>query len=125
MFQNIFSFDGRIRRLEFGLSYLAMSVLGQFLQFVRPSGDNKTLLFLFLLLYIPMMYIQFAQGTKRCHDLGRSGWYMLIPFYIFWMLFADGDYGPNEYGPNPKGLGNDDFDEIDSIGEEMETTQKL
>jgi uncharacterized membrane protein YhaH (DUF805 family) len=59
-----------------------------------------------------------AQGAKRCHDRGNSGWYLLIPFYVFWMLFADSDIGANEYGLNPKGIGNDN--EIDEIGKYLE-----
>ena len=45
-------------------------------------------------------WVWFAQGAKRCHDLGKSGWWQLIPFYIFWMLFMKGDYFKNQYG-NP------------------------
>ena len=39
---------------------------------------------------------------KRCHDLGNSGWFQLIPLYGFWMIFQDGIKGNNEYGINPK-----------------------
>jgi len=34
-----------------------------------------------------------------------------ILLYIIWYIYIfakDSDFGPNEYGPNPKGLGNDD-----------------
>ena len=51
---------------------------------------------------IPMLWFTYAQGAKRCHDRGHSGWYQLIPFYVFVLLFGKGEDGENEYGDNPK-----------------------
>ncbi|NDV78984.1 DUF805 domain-containing protein [Dysgonomonas sp. 511] len=113
MFQNPFSFRGRIRRLEYGISQIIAVVYIYFFAFVLLfSGYSLTL---FLLLLIPAYWFIWAQGAKRCHDLENSGWYQLIPFYRLWLLFADGDYGENYYGPNPKGLGNVE-EMIDNIG---------
>lgn len=61
---------------------------------------------------IPAIFFLLAQGAKRCHDRGNSGFYQIIPFYGLWMLFAE-----SNYGPNPKGEGN--HDEIDEIGKEL------
>tara|TARA_B100002052_G_C15808607_1_gene564754 strand:- start:721 stop:1017 length:297 start_codon:yes stop_codon:yes gene_type:complete len=55
-----------------------------------------------LFLTIPLMWFQWAQGAKRCHDRNCSGWWQLVPFYALWMLFAEGTRGPNKYGPDPK-----------------------
>jgi uncharacterized membrane protein YhaH (DUF805 family) len=52
---------------------------------------------------IPAAWIVITQGIKRSHDLGNSGWYILIPFYGLWLIFAEGQAGTNKYGPNPKG----------------------
>lgn len=103
MFKNPFSFDGRIRRLEFGLTMIIymviyLSVLG----IVAASGSEIGMLA--FLIFIPLVWFVWAQGAKRCHDLGRSGWFQLIPFYGLIMLFHDGDPGRNEYGFNAKGV---------------------
>jgi uncharacterized membrane protein YhaH (DUF805 family) len=99
MFKNIFSFNGRIRRTEFGISYIIYFVVYLFLLAVTGMfHQNKELFFVF----IPLVWFLLAQGSKRCHDLGKSGWWQIIPFYVLWLLFQDGDPNENEYGENPK-----------------------
>ncbi len=87
MFVNTFSFDGRIRRTEYGIS----TIIAVLLSLIPIIG------------FIPALWIYWAQGAKRCHDVGNSGWWQLIPFYGFWLLFQDGEHGKNQYGDNPKG----------------------
>lgn len=126
MFKNPFSFRGRIRRLEYGLSIIILYgyimvcafIMGVLLGIFGAADLSDEWFTLILLpLYIPVYWFMLAQGAKRCHDRGNSGWYQIIPFYNLIMLFGDGDYGENEYGPNPKGLGNETLDDrIESIG---------
>ena len=75
-------------------------------------------LYTFIIVWLFALYFLIAQAAKRCHDRGNSGFYQLIPFYVLWLLFADSDPGNNEYGPNPKGIGN--MAEIDDIGKPIE-----
>jgi uncharacterized membrane protein YhaH (DUF805 family) len=92
-----FSFTGRIRRLEFGISFLIFFFPYMILS--KLAKDSP-------LANIPLFFIYWfiiAQGAKRCHDLGNSGWFQIIPFYGFWMLFQEGKIGQNKYGWNPKG----------------------
>lgn len=72
---------------------------------------------LFLLLFPTAIWFLYAQAAKRSHDVGYSGWYIFIPFYNLYLLFADSEFGENRYGPNPKNLGNNG-PEIDQIGKE-------
>jgi len=40
-------------------------------------------------------------GIRRMHDVGKSGWFMLIPIYNLILAFTEGDKGPNEYVEDP------------------------
>ena len=97
MFTNPFSFNGRIRRTEFGISF----IIYLFVYFII-NLSIETAPFV-LILYIPLLWFLWAQGAKRCHDRGNSGWFQLIPFYVFVLLFGEGYPGENRFGLNPKG----------------------
>lgn len=103
MFSQSFSFKGRIRRLEYGLSYIIYSVWYGIIS-VAVEEESVVGSIICLITFVPAIWFMLAQGCKRCHDRDNSGWYQIIPFYFLWMLFADGDVGDNDYGPNPKGI---------------------
>ena len=103
MFQQPFSFDGRIRRSEFGISYIIYFVIAVIIEIIAVAGGVAEVVYI---AYIPAIWFLFAQGSKRCHDRGNSGWYQIIPFYGLWMLFGDSEKVTNQYGPNPKGINN-------------------
>jgi uncharacterized membrane protein YhaH (DUF805 family) len=128
MFKNPFLFNGRIRRTEFGISYIGYFVACLIIVGIggvdyaghyrsRSSG------FLILSLYIPLLWFLLAQGAKRCHDLGKSGWWQIIPFYVLWMLFQDGNPGPNEYGDDPKGR-EYSYDSYDVLNDQFNAQRK-
>ncbi|MBP4141976.1 DUF805 domain-containing protein [Flavobacterium sp. P4023] len=96
MFNNIFSFDGRIRRLEYGISVIIFYLL----YFVTMSSSRNFPVL--RLAFIPLLWFLWAQGAKRCHDVGNNGWWQIIPFYGLWMLFDEGQNYSNDYGVNPK-----------------------
>lgn len=56
------------------------------------------------------LWIGLAVYVKRCHDRGKSGWWlllMLIPFVgiIWWLVdlgILEGQHGANKYGPDPR-----------------------
>jgi uncharacterized membrane protein YhaH (DUF805 family) len=100
MFKKPFSFDGRIGRTEYCLSSLAYITVLAGLQFASLASDIANIVT--LLCMIPLIWFMVAQGTKRCHDRNNIGFFQIIPFYGFWMLFAPGDPGENDFGPSPK-----------------------
>lgn len=104
MFKNPFSFNGRIRRTEYGVSFIMYTISAIFLNYRSERGDSDVEI-LALFAYIPLLWFIWAQGAKRCHDLGKTGWFQIIPFYFFILLFADSFPSGNQYGQDPKGRG--------------------
>lgn len=45
-----------------------------------------------------------AAGVRRMHDVGRSGWWILLPFVNLYFACCDSEPGDNKWGANPKGL---------------------
>ena len=93
----LFSFEGRIRRRDYWLISFGVGMASGLAAALAEAAPV-----LYLLILIPLCWINLATGAKRCHDLGHSGWWQIIPFYPVWMAFQDGEPGANEYGPNPK-----------------------
>lgn len=95
-----FSFSGRIGRTAYGLSLIICTLLSILIltSILQTKGNTAFL----VLLYIPMGWFALAQGAKRCHDLGNSGWFQWIPFYYFIMLLKEGAKEVNYYGESPK-----------------------
>jgi uncharacterized Zn finger protein (UPF0148 family) len=100
MFSNPFSFNGRIRRTEYAISFIIVVIVNTFLNAIVEPGEFPII----GLVYITILWFLWAQGAKRCHDIGKDGWWQIIPFYFFWLLFQEGEReSMNEYGQNPKG----------------------
>jgi uncharacterized membrane protein YhaH (DUF805 family) len=100
-FNSPFSFEGRIKRLEYGLSLLA-GLVGMYVSFVimRRAGRIGALTGLSLLGGV--MWFLLAQGAKRCHDLGKTGWWQCVPLFVVTMLAEPGEPGRNDYDVRPE-----------------------
>jgi uncharacterized membrane protein YhaH (DUF805 family) len=55
-----------------------------------------------------------AVGVRRMHDVGKSGWYLIIPIYSLILAFTQGEKGSNQYGADPK----NESEEVNEIGKE-------
>ena len=103
-------FEGRARRSEFWYFQLFHFVVVFVLGALSFTGFLATLLGLYML---ASLIPNIAVCWRRFHDIGKSGaWYFIsfIPIVglvlmIIW-LSQDSQPGANQYGPNPKGIGN-------------------
>lgn len=96
-----FSFKGRIGRLQLILSYVVGFVawFASFLLFdIEHSDGNGGVILLFLACTVAFFWFLYAQCAKRCHDLGKSGAWMFVPFWNILLFFAEGEKGENQYG---------------------------
>ena len=106
------TFSGRAIRSEYWWFYLftvlmswgATLVAGSMFSFGDPMGEVLPLI-VSLAFFVPVI----AAGSRRLHDIGKSGWWQLlfiIPIIgwillIVWMC-TDSEKEKNFYGSNPK-----------------------
>lgn len=96
-----FSFKGRIGRLQLILSYVVGFVAwfaSSLLFDIEHSDGNGGVILLFLACTAVFFWFLYAQCAKRCHDLGKSGAWMFVPFWNILLFFAEGEKGENQYG---------------------------
>lgn len=92
-----FSAKGRIGR---GLYCIASVIYLVVYCFATVIGDSAVVGVLALIIFYVVWVWWILQAIKRSHDTGHNGWWILIPFYTFYLLFAKGEQKPNRYG-NP------------------------
>jgi uncharacterized membrane protein YhaH (DUF805 family) len=108
-------FNGRARRTEYWMFFLfnmifaiVAMLLDNFLGIAMEEIGYGPLYGLYALgMFIPGL----AVGVRRLHDVGKSGWMMLIGFipligaiWLLILMLTDSNSGVNEYGENPKEL---------------------
>ena len=99
-------FSGRARRKEFWMFALINFIIAIVLSVVDSMIGMPVL---GLIYSLGVLLPGLAVGARRLHDIGKSGWWLLIglvPFIgiivliIFFVM--DSNPGDNQYGPNPK-----------------------
>lgn len=101
-------FNGRARRKEFWMFYLFTTIISIILGWVDGLIFGQQILsYLFgILILLPFISL----WVRRLHDTNKSGWWLLLVFTgigtIVLLVFAilEGEKGPNQYGPDPKGV---------------------
>ncbi|MBW8858920.1 MAG: DUF805 domain-containing protein, partial [Caulobacter sp.] len=84
----IFGFDGRLRRRDYWLINIGMSLvvavitLLSFAIFGDSERNNGPSTILQYLLYIPQFWVGIALALKRCHDRDKGGGWVAF----FWLV---------------------------------------
>ena len=112
VFENYANFSGRARRKEYWMFALATTLIAIPLNYILPLAVSPKLALLGTFYGLAVLIPSIAVGVRRMHDIGKSGWYIIIPIYNLILACTEGDQGTNEYGPDPK----NDFEEINEIG---------
>jgi len=106
MWKNTFDFSGRSRRRDYWLAVLANLIIYIVLRIICVFFSFFIILHYLYAITVVVPYI--ALCVRRMHDIGQSGWWLLLWFVpilggiailIFTCLDSD---SYNDYGPNPK-----------------------
>ncbi|RYE00043.1 MAG: DUF805 domain-containing protein [Sphingobacteriales bacterium] len=105
--QNYANFNGRDTRPQFWWFYLSIFIISFIAGFIAGLIQVQLLSTIVSLVFlIPNL----AAAVRRVHDVGKSGWFILIPIYNIILLATEGENVDNEYGPNPRRTENSKFD---------------
>ena len=80
----------------FGLQGFIKNYLIDYL--FQSFEDVGTIFLVLSLSLIPAIYFALTQGAKRNHDIGNSGWFILLPLNNFIILFIPSEKADNKYG---------------------------
>lgn len=112
--KNYVGFSGRARRKEywyFMLFYVLSLVLAVvFDLFTGTFEDAIGLGWVSGAHFVATLLPALAVSVRRLHDIGRSGWWLLLEFVplvgaaiLLVLAIFNGQSGPNAFGPDPKG----------------------
>jgi uncharacterized membrane protein YhaH (DUF805 family) len=104
--QNYANFNGRARRAEYWYFVLFNVIASAIVGFIAGLMNFGLLSNLYSL---AVLLPSIAVAVRRMHDVGKSGWFILIPIYNFILAVTAGDSGENEYGQDPKGESSSDL----------------
>ena len=90
--QNYATFTGRARRSEYWYFALFNLIISFGFGFICGLIQVPELANIYTLaIFIPSI----AVGVRRMHDVGKSGWFILIPIYNLILAFTEGEKGEN------------------------------
>lgn len=107
--KNYAGFQGRASRQEYWMFQLFNVSIYGVLLLLATASESNFLSVLMVIYYLGIIVPSLAVSVRRLHDIGKSGWAILvslIPFVggILLLVWSCTDSQPNDnqYGPNPK-----------------------
>jgi uncharacterized membrane protein YhaH (DUF805 family) len=86
-----FKFDGRVNRARFWAAGLVLAAINVVLAIVGYLTDQNVIFqALNGMLSIVILIASLAVGVKRLHDRNKSGWYLLLFYFVPGVLAAAG-----------------------------------
>jgi len=98
-------FRGRASRAEYWYFFLFNVVIIFVLHLIDFIGIGvaETSGKVFINLYqVAVLTPYIAVSVRRMHDVNKSGWFLLIPFYNFILAVTEGTKGSNKYGTDTR-----------------------
>jgi len=111
--KNYAGFSGRARRKEywmFALFNIIFTLIAMGLDNILGTTAGMLPYGVFYFIYMLAVFIPgLAVGVRRLHDVGKSGWMLLIaiipiigPIWLLVLMVSDSKPGENRHGLNPK-----------------------
>lgn len=100
-------FGGRARRKEYWMFFLFNLIVAFILGFMEGfigAALHIDLSFLTILYTFAVLIPGIAVSVRRMHDIGRSGWWILLPIVNIIFFFINGNPHENQFGPDPKAV---------------------
>ena len=105
-------FEGRARRTEYWMFALFNCIIFMILAVGAVALGKAGVIFwaLCAVYWLAAIIPSLAVAVRRLHDIGMNGLWLLLVFVplgnLVLLVFAclDSTPGPNQYGPNPKGV---------------------
>ena len=109
------NFNGRARRREYW-GFTLFNTLVSYAISLGLAAIDPSLASISMIYSLAVLIPTLAVAIRRMHDVGKSGWFLLIPIYNLILAATEGDRGSNEYGIDPKGgVELDDFGKEESL----------
>lgn len=105
-------FTGRSRRKEYWMFALFNFMISIVLSSIDLYVFNLDGYGIDTIYSLAVLVPTIAVAIRRMHDVGKSGWYCIIPIYNIVLACSDSEEGDNEYGTNPKSP----YNELNDIG---------